>query len=91
MRALEKTDYQDPFQSRFRLGDDIGTALVTLVDDLGQNSNSSNASIHVLLGGFQYHHLWYPSVVRLHGSIISPLLYNIYMKRMGDCLQVNPI
>lgn len=48
-RALDEVDHLDLFQSSFRLGLSIKTALVMLVDDLWRAWNGSGASVLILL------------------------------------------
>lgn len=48
-RALDEVDHLDLFQSSFRLGLSIKTALVMLLDDLWRAWDGSGASVLILL------------------------------------------
>lgn len=53
-KILKKMDYLDTFQSRFRAGHGIKTALVLLLDDLWQQQDggSDPSLLFLILGGF---------------------------------------
>ncbi|KAF7243701.1 Pleckstrin-likey domain-containing family M member 3 [Varanus komodoensis] len=78
---LDETDYLDPFQSGFRPGYGTESALVALYNDLCMERNRGSASLLLLLD------LSAAFNTIDHGPILSPMLFNIYMKTLGEVIR----
>ncbi|KAF7245399.1 RNA-directed DNA polymerase from mobile element jockey [Varanus komodoensis] len=78
---LDETDYLDPFQSGFRPKYGTESALVTLYDD---RAGRETGGVRPCWFSWTSQRLSIPLTM---GSSLSPLLFNIYMKPLGEVIQ----